>query len=200
MCRSPNKHPLEISAVNGALPTDRIRTMHPALSKNYIVPGLLLNPILFLWSVNTILSRLLPPIVVNAAVQPPPFYPLGPSAEHPHLDIHSSERICWSYTAFIVCANLAAFERVNGRRQEAKERVRLRKERARKTFIEAKLLNGDGKDVNGALILVNGAMKHEEQEDSAASQSGQAQWHTEGSDTERSNSANSETTDSETIL
>ena len=174
--------------------------MHRALSKNYIVPGLLLNPILFLWSVNTILSRLLPPIVVNAAAQPPPFYPLGPSAEHPHLDIHSSERICWSYTAFIVCANLAAFGRVNGRRQEAKERTRLRKERARKTFIEVKLLNSEVKDVNGPLILANRAMRHQGREDSATFQSDQAQLYTEGSDTERSGPENSETTDSETLL
>lgn len=173
--------------------------MHPALSKNYLVPGLLLNPILFLWSVNTILSRLLPPIVVDAGVQPPPFYPLGPSAEHPHLDIHSSERICWSYTAFIVCANLAAFGRVNGRRQEAKERARLRKERARKTFIEAKLVNSEAKDVNGPPILVNRDMRHDE-DGSATFQSGQARLYTERSDTERSGSENSETTDSETIL
>ena len=174
--------------------------MHPALSKNYIVPGLLLNPILFLWSVNTILSRLLPPIVVNAAVQPPPFYPLGPSAEHPHLDIHSSERICWSYTAFIVCANLAAFGRVNERRQEAKERARLRKERARKTFIQAKLLKCEEKDANGPLIQTSRAMRHEEREDSAAFRSDQARLHTDESDTERSGPENSETTDSETIL
>lgn len=174
--------------------------MHPALSKNYIVPGLLLNPILFLWSVNTILSRLLPPIVVNAAVQPPPFYPLGPSAEHPHLDIHSSERICWSYTAFIVCANLAAFGRVNERRQEAKERARLRKERARKTFIEAKLLKCEEKDVNGPLIQTNRAMRYEERENSAAFRSDQARLHTDESDTERSGPEDSETTDSETIL
>ena len=173
--------------------------MHPALSKNYIVPGLLLNPILFLWSVNTILSRLLPPIVVNAAVQPLPFYPLGPSAEHPHLDIHSSERICWSYTAFIVCANLAAFGRVNERRQEAKERAKLRKESARKTSI-AKLLDSEGKDVNRSLTPANRVVRHEERENSAASPSYQAELYTDESDTERSRSENSETTDSETIL
>ena len=173
--------------------------MHPALQRNYLVPGLLLNPILFLWSVNTILSRLLPPIVVNAAVQPPPFYPLGPSAEHPHIDIHSSERICWSYTAFIVCANLAAFGRVNGRRQEARERTRLRKERARKTLIEAKLVNSEKRDINRPSILINRSMRHDE-EDSAFFQPVQAQLHAEGSDTERSDAENSETTDSETIL
>ena len=89
---------------------------------------------------------------------------------------------------------------MNGRRQEAKERARLRKERARKTFIEAKLLNSEGKDVNGPLILANRTMRQEEREDSAAFQSDQAQLQTEGSDTERSGPENSETTDSETIL
>ena len=89
---------------------------------------------------------------------------------------------------------------MNGRREEAKERARLRKERARKASIEAKLLYSDGRDINGPLILANGAMKYVEEEVPAASQSGQAQWHTEGSDTERSGPENSETTDSETIL
>ena len=89
---------------------------------------------------------------------------------------------------------------MNGHRQEAKERARLKKERARKTFIEAKLLNCEVKDVNGPLILASRAMRHEEEEGSAPFESGQAQLHTEGSDTERSGPDNSENTDSETIL
>ncbi|MCJ1278283.1 hypothetical protein MMC21_006098 [Puttea exsequens] len=106
--------------------------MHPVLSTSYLVPGILLNPVLFLWSLNTLLSRLLPPITIDAAIQPPPYYPRGPSAEHPHLDIHASEKLCWSYTTLIVCANLAAFGKVSERRRAAKARARDRKERVAK--------------------------------------------------------------------
>ena len=89
---------------------------------------------------------------------------------------------------------------MNERRQEAKERARLRKERARKTFIEGKLLKCEEKDVNGPLVQTNRAIRHEEREDSAAFQSDLANLHTDESDSERSGPENSETTDSETIL
>ena len=90
---------------------------------------------------------------------------------------------------------------MNGRRQEAKERARLRKERARKILIEAKLVNSEAKDANGPSILVDRDMRHDE-DGSTTLQPGQAQLYTEGSDsdTERSGAENSETTDSETIL
>ena len=136
--------------------------MHPAISTNYIIPGLLLNPVLFLWSINTILSRVLPPIIVDAAVQPPSYYPLGPSAEHPHIDIHASESVCWSYTAFIVCANLAAFGRVSGHRAAGKEQARLKKELARKMKREARLMNIEIRNFTGSVIHVNGAINHED--------------------------------------
>ena len=135
--------------------------MHPALSTNYVVPGLLLNPVLLLWSINTILSRLLPPLLVNAAIQPPPYYPLGPSAEHPHIDIHASESFCWSYTVIIVCANLVAFGRVSGRREEGKKQMRLKKERAKKMKREEKLMSGNSKHVIGFAEYANWAVGHE---------------------------------------
>ncbi|KAL2038008.1 hypothetical protein N7G274_009228 [Stereocaulon virgatum] len=134
--------------------------MHPAISTNYIVPGLLLNPVLLLWSINTILSRCLPPLLVNAATQPPPYYAFGPSAEHPHIDVHASESLCWSYTAFIVCANLAAFGRVSGRREESKERAKLKKEQARTMKREARLVNGNGKHAVDFAAHTNGGVSH----------------------------------------
>ena len=84
------------------------------------MPAIFLNPILFLMSVNTILSRVLPPVLVEASVQPPPYSTFGPSAEHPHLDVHASDGLCWGYTLFIVCAQLVAFGRVSERREEQK--------------------------------------------------------------------------------
>jgi len=141
-------------------------TMHPILSTSYLVPGLLLNPILFLWSMNTLLSRVLPPIIVDAAAQPAPYCPGGPSAEHPHFDIHASESLCWSYTAFIVCVNLAAFGRVSERRRAGKERARLKREcmqRYRKAGKE-KLMNGNGNHLDASAALGNGFAKEQDKE------------------------------------
>ena len=176
-------------------------TMHTALSTNYLVPGLLLNPVLLLWSINTILSRHLPPLLVDATIQPPPYYPLGPSAEHPHIDIHASESLCWSYTALIVCANLVAFGRVSGRREESKEQTRLKKERAKKIKREANLMNGNSKHFIGFAEQANGAVCHENGACNGAKLE-HAQGHSEESDLDESSPEWSDffTDSSETIL
>lgn len=142
-------------------------TKYPLLSTSYLVPGLLLNPVLFLYGLNTILSRVLPPIIVDTSMQPAPYYPRGPSAEHPHLNIHASESLCWSYTAFIVCANLAAFGRVSERKQAGKERTRLKRERlqSQKVKTEVKLMNGNGSHLNGAGTLLGNGFAQKQVED-----------------------------------
>lgn len=119
--------------------------MYAALSNSYVMPAIFLNPVLFLISLNTILSRVLPPITVDAAQQPPPYSTFGPSAQHPHLDIHASEKLCWSYTFLIVCAQLAAFQRVS----ECREESRL-KAKTRRKHIHAE--NGARKD-NGMVFM-----------------------------------------------
>lgn len=95
--------------------------MRILLSANYVVPAVLLNPILFLHSVNALLSRLLPPISVDAPIQPSPYYPLGPSGEHPHLNMHTNDNLCWSYTIVMVFAQLVAFGRISRQRQEMRD-------------------------------------------------------------------------------
>lgn len=102
--------------------------MYPSIARSYIVPAIFLNPVLFLISINTILSRLLPPITVDAARKPPPYTKLGSSPEHPYLDIHTSEGLCWSYTILIVCAQLVAFGRVSGRSEEGTARATERRD------------------------------------------------------------------------
>jgi hypothetical protein len=78
-----------------------------------ILPTIFLNPVLFLHSLNTILTKLLPSM--NGYE--------GNSAQ-PHLDIHASESLCWGYTALIVWAQMAAFLRFDRLREE-QERARL---------------------------------------------------------------------------
>ena len=104
-------------------PATKNLNMHPSISRSYVIPAIFLNPVLLLMSINTVLSRVLPPIMVDAVVQPPPYSTFGPSAKHPHLDVHASESLCWSYTIFIVCAQLLAFGGVSARREEQKQRT-----------------------------------------------------------------------------
>lgn len=127
---------------------------------SYLLPAIFLNPVLFLHSLNTILSRILPPIVVSATAQPPPYSDRGPSACHPHLDIHSSESFCWSYTIVMVCAQLMAFGRVSQCREEGRERRRVKEELALNNGKPLQNLNGDVKHVKGRVDLPNGLVSH----------------------------------------
>ena len=82
---------------------------------NLILPTIFLNPVLFLHSLNTILTKLLP--TMNGYE--------GNSAQ-PHLDIHASESLCWGYTVLIVWAQMVAFLRFDRLREE-QEKARSRK-------------------------------------------------------------------------
>ena len=163
------------------------------------MPALFLNPVLFLMSLNIILSRVLPPVTVDAAEQPPPYYTFGPSAQHPHLDIHASEKLCWSYTFLIVCAQLAAFGRVSECREESKLKARMRRKRIQ-TKAGARKDNGKGFYMNGnghAIRVVEHGSKTRKIEDQEDGSFGTdpTLWHLEASD-EDTTTAN----DSKTIL
>ncbi|MCJ1387006.1 hypothetical protein MMC17_010135 [Xylographa soralifera] len=134
--------------------------MHPALTTTYLIPAILLNPILFLHSLNTILSRILPPIVAPVPIQPSPYSPLGPSANHPHLDVHASDNLCWSYTAVMVCAQLVAFGSVSQAREEGRERKARKREREERRKAPNVSDLGEGMKVNGELRLENGHALH----------------------------------------
>ncbi|MCJ1431479.1 hypothetical protein MMC27_000832 [Xylographa pallens] len=131
--------------------------MHPALTTTYLIPAILLNPVLFLHSLNTILSRILPPIVAAVPIQPSPYSTLGPSANYPHIDMHASDNLCWSYTAVMVCAQLVAFGSVSQAREDGRERKEKNKrerEERRKAHNISNL--GEGKEANGGQRLENG--------------------------------------------
>ena len=121
-----------------------------SLSRSYVIPALFLNPILFLHSVNAILSRILDPIFIhNVAVQPAPYTVKGPSAQHPHLDIHASDQLCWSYTLVMVGVQLIAFSGIQTRRERWKEAIKCKKEAER-----LKKSQDLGLRMNGVLIEV----------------------------------------------
>jgi hypothetical protein len=76
---------------------------------NLLLPTIFLNPVFFLHSLNTILTKLLPTLNGHE----------GNSAQ-PHLDIHASESLCWGYTLLIVWAQMIAFLRLDRLREEQK--------------------------------------------------------------------------------
>ncbi|KAI9763343.1 MAG: hypothetical protein M1840_000608 [Geoglossum simile] len=94
-----------------------------ALSTSYLLPAVLLNPVLILHTLNSLLCRLLP----SFADQPLPTWSdpttWGPHGTPPYLDVHSSANFCWAYTICMVCLQLFAFERVSQGRCDAREKV-----------------------------------------------------------------------------
>lgn len=87
---------------------------------SYIIPAIFLNPVIFIHGVNTILSRILPPVVAASPIQPPAYSMFGPAAVHQHVDVQSSENLCWTYTIFMICAQLVAYNNVSQRREETR--------------------------------------------------------------------------------
>lgn len=130
------------------------------LTTTYLLPAILLNPVLFLHSLNTILSRILPPVLAAAATTTPPaqqlpFCHLGPSPTSPHLDMHVSDNLCWSYTVFMVFAQLLAFGRVSQRRQTVRDRKDALRGRKEEGQVQDSYLGGEG---NGS-VESNGGWK-----------------------------------------
>lgn len=169
--------------------------MHPSISKSYIVPAIFLNPVLLLMSINTILSRCLPPIITDAAKQPPPYFTFGPSAQHPHLNVHASEKLCWSYTFVIVCVQLAAFGRVRECREAGQVKARPKenctqaKAGARKKVRNTVCMNGYS-HADGA--VEHGPEKDEDQENRFPGLDSKL-WHLEARDDESTKTSDSET-------
>jgi len=139
--------------------------MHPSLSTSYLLPAILLNPVLFLHSLNTILSRVLPPTVVASPIQPPPYSKLGPSANHPHLDIHASETLCWCYTVLIMIVQMIVFGRINNLREKRRESKRTKETRLipirQSMSKQGKQMNGHAHYPNGVSASPNGREVHE---------------------------------------
>ncbi|KAI9850716.1 MAG: hypothetical protein M1838_005207 [Thelocarpon superellum] len=88
------------------------------LTNTYLLPAILLNPVLLLHTLNTIVSRL-PSAFPSIAMDVSPLPRYGPHATLPYLDVHANDNLCWSYTAFMVGVQLLAFGRVSGMRRQA---------------------------------------------------------------------------------
>lgn len=95
--------------------------MHPSLTTSYIIPAIFLNPVIFLHCLNTVFSRTLPPIAVAGPVQRSPYTMYGPAAVRQHVDVQSSENLCWGYTIIMIFAQLLAYGQISQRRVERRE-------------------------------------------------------------------------------
>ncbi|KAI9681612.1 MAG: hypothetical protein M1829_000809 [Trizodia sp. TS-e1964] len=134
-----------------------LSTSMPALTTTYLLPALMLNPVLLLHTLNTLFSRILPPPAALLLLQPqPPHLPAWGPWGTPHIDVHSSQGVCWSYTVVMVGLQLLAFGRVGILRESRREVKRLeRLERERTGVLMAS--GGASGGVNGANgVLVNG--------------------------------------------
>ncbi|KAI9892821.1 MAG: hypothetical protein M1814_000980 [Vezdaea aestivalis] len=119
---------------------------HPSsLTRTYLLPALLLNPVLVLHSLNTMLAHALPSTT-------PPTSWIGAPPANAVLDMHASGRVCWSYTLVMVCAQLVAFGRVSAGREERREVERLKREAKANGWGNGERMEVEGKegeDANG---------------------------------------------------
>ena len=99
---------------------ERAPTTMTSITRNYLLPAILLNPVLLLHTVNTIVARI--PTTLASSATPPeamPFY--GPTATSPYFDMHANDNMCWSYTIFMVGVQLVAFGKVSGNREAGRQ-------------------------------------------------------------------------------
>ena len=68
----------------------------------FLIPSIVLNPVLFLHSLNALLTYLLPCLEG---------YDCSSTYVQPHLDLHKDEHLCWGFSGFIILAQLIAFHR-----------------------------------------------------------------------------------------
>ena len=90
----------------------------------FLVPTVLLNPVLFLHGLNAVLAIIFPPTLdSNTSYESPSYYPKGPPAENPHINIHASDGLCWGYTIMMVGAQIMAFARLQAAQREHNEEM-----------------------------------------------------------------------------
>ncbi|KAH0548184.1 hypothetical protein GP486_008096 [Trichoglossum hirsutum] len=113
------------------------------LAVSYLLPAVLLNPVLILHTLNSLLCRLLP----SFADQPLPKWSdpttWGPHAIPPYLDVHSSDNLCWVYTIFMVVVQLFAFERISTHRCDDVEKEEAQARTTKVAVAKHEAITGD---------------------------------------------------------
>lgn len=124
-----------------------INKMPTSFALTYLLPAIVLNPLVVLHSLNTFASHFIPSAMAIAVSRSPHkcFEVLGPPGNHdPYLDIHASDQLCWSYTAVMVVLQVLAYRRVSDNRE-----LRRNISAARKAERERLLRSAEGTEKEG---------------------------------------------------
>lgn len=100
---------------------DRKPSVMTSITKTYLLPAILLNPVLLLHTFNTIASRM-PMTMASSSMPRQPLPTFGPAATSPFIDVHANDNLCWSYTVVMVGVQLVAFGQVSGNREAGRRR------------------------------------------------------------------------------
>jgi hypothetical protein len=105
-----------------------------SLSSTYLIPAVLLNPVIILHGFNTFCSHFVSTTLPVSTSNHQWLENLGPAAATgPYVDVHSSDQLCWSYTLIMVLLQVLAYGKVNDTRVRKKSaRAAAKAERERK--------------------------------------------------------------------
>ena len=113
--------------------------MPTSFTSSYIVPAVLLNPLVVLHAINTYASHYIPSAmrtIVSSSLFPT-WEKLGPPGNaDPYLDMHKNDTLCWRYTAVMVVVQILAYSKVCDNR-EIRKLARQAKKEQKMRFIEA---------------------------------------------------------------
>jgi hypothetical protein len=142
--------------------------MPTSLTSTYLLPAVLLNPIVILHGLNTFLYHWIPSAHALSASKHQWLENLGPTRGNslPYFDIHDNEHLCWGYTLLMVAVQVLAYGTVNDNRVRRKSaRAAAKAEREKKIALEAErkvskqaaamTMNGHGTGLDGTLETCN---------------------------------------------
>jgi hypothetical protein len=97
-----------------------------SLSSTYLIPAVLLNPVVILHGFNTFCSHFVSTALPSATSNHQWLENLGPvSAARPYFDVHNNDQLCWGYALLMVAVQILGYFKVND--------TRVRKKSARAT-------------------------------------------------------------------
>jgi hypothetical protein len=95
--------------------------MPTSFTSTYLLPAVLLNPIVILHGINTFWSHMIPSVIATSTSQHQWLERLGPSAaSEPYFNVHNNDQMCWGYTAILVIVQILAYGRVRNNRVKRK--------------------------------------------------------------------------------
>jgi hypothetical protein len=102
--------------------------MRTPFTSSYILPGIVLNPLIVLHGFNTYASHYIPSAIptVASSSRYKWFEDYGPQGNQiPYFYVHGNDSLCWSYTAVMVVVQVLAYIKIVDDR-EAQRQIHLR--------------------------------------------------------------------------